>query len=100
MFYIRKDSIKEGHNSAFVAHLLQVENDTHVGMVENPGYGKETTFLGTTPYVDKVVQTVAEHFSITVPELMEYYFDIADGHEGCTNKDKVLIKAIPSYKPE
>jgi len=100
MFYIRQRSIKSGHAGAFVAHLLQAGSDVHMGMVENSGYDKPTTFLGATPHVDKMVQGVAAHFYITVDALMDYYMDIADGHKGFTNKDRALIKAIASYKPE
>ena len=100
MFYIRPRSTKSGHAGAFVAHLLQTGTDVHMGMVENAGYENGTTFLGATPHVDEMVQAVAVHFYITVEQLMDYYMDIADGHKGFTNKDRALIKAIASYKPE
>lgn len=100
MFYIRKRSIKDGHCGSFVAHLLQSGSDVHMGMVENAGYGKDTTFLGATPHVDKMVQAVADHFHITVSELMDFYMDIATGLAGSTTRQRALIKAISSYKPE
>lgn len=41
-----------------------------------------------------------EHFNMSVVSLLDYYMDIVEGVEGFTNKDKELIKAIASYKPE
>jgi hypothetical protein len=100
MFYIRGRSLQQGHAGAFVGHLLQTGSDVHMGMVENAGYGKATTFLGATPNVDKMVQGVADHFHISVVELMDFYVDIAEGFEGITTRQRALIKAISSYKPE
>lgn len=100
MFYIRKRSIIYGHADAFTAHLLQSGTDVHMGMVENSGYGVDTTFEGVTPCIDGIVQVVAEHFEITVDMLMYYYIDIAEGVKGRTPEDRRLIAAIASYKPE
>ena len=100
MFYIRPRSVKHGHAGAFVAHLLQSGSDVHMGMVENAGYGKPTTFLGATPNVDKMVQAVADHFNMSVVSLLDYYMDIAEGFQGVTTEQMELLKAIANYKPE
>jgi len=68
--------------------------------VECAGMGKDTTFLGATPHVDTMVQAVADHFHISITELMDFYMDIAEGFEGITTRQRALIKAISSYNPE
>lgn len=101
MFYIKTHSIENGHAGAFVAQLLQSGSGKLVGLVENSGYGKDTTFLGDNLHVEKMVERVADHFNMPISSLLDYYMDIAeDGYEADTTEQMELRKAIASYKPE
>ena len=101
MFYIRKNSIKyykTERGTSFTAHLLQSSTDVHMGVVKNTGCGRATSLMCSTPHVDKMVQSVADHFNIEVPALMEFYMDIAEGF--FESHSKPLAMAIADYRPE
>ncbi len=105
MFWIRPKGIQYCDTSrgvAFSAHLLTVDGDVHVGVVENRGAGGDT-FIDTMPHFQEQLQTIADACNISMETLLESYMDIAEDIASgiaAHTVDVELLTKIANYKPE
>lgn len=103
MFWIRPNSTKYHETSrglAFTAHLLTVDGDVHVGVVEQRGVGSGT-FIDAMPHFIAQLETIKKECGfLHMENLLDRYMDISEGYMGDSPEEVALHHKIADYKPE